>query len=415
MIVSFSRSLRPGPARIDLNLRPYFGAATLIAAVMALLTGTAAGAPYVPKTDAEVVEQLPLKANDPVSRALRQYRAELAADPTDVDKAMRLARRYFDLAMAEGDPRYVGYAEAVIRPWTSQSAPPTPILYLRALLRQYRHDFGPAMTDLNTVLERDPQDWAAMSWRVALHLVQADYAGARGDCERADTIASTLSATACHAVVDGINGKARAAYDRLSAAIRRAPPGDPDQNQWMLTRLGEMALRFGDGRLAEKHFRQAIAASGPDGFVLAAYADYLLDEQRPAEVVALLRDWTRSDVLLLRLALAAAALGAPDAGAHARAMADRFADASLRGDRLHLQEEARFELRLRNNTARALELAAEAWRVQREPRDARMLMEAAIAANKPEAARPALEWLQATGYEDPRYRSLGETLRKIAR
>ena len=46
---------------------------------------------------------------------------------------------------------------------------------------------------------------------------------------------------------------------------------------------------MGDTSFAEKHFHDAIAASGPDGFVLAAYANSLNDQRRPAEVTALLR------------------------------------------------------------------------------------------------------------------------------
>ena len=381
-------------------------------AAAALCAGPVTAAPYIPKDDAAVVERLPLKPGDPVNRELRDLRQTLAAHPEDIENAARLARRYYDLAMAEGDPRYVGYAEAAIRRWTAQPEPQAQIVFLRALLRQYRHDFSGAIADLDAVLARDPQDSGALLWRVALRLVQAQYPEARADCDRADAIASKLSAIACRAVIDGINGKARAAYDALSAALERQPASDPDQRQWMLTRLAEMALRFGDGKLAEKHFRQAIAAGGPDGFVLAALSDYLLDEQRPAEVVTLLKDWTRSDVLLLRLALAESALGAPAAREHAAALADRFAAATLRGDRLHLQEEARFELLLRKSPAKAVELAAENWRAQREPRDARILMEAALAAGNPGAAQPALDWLSATGYEDPRYRALGEALRK---
>ena len=121
----------------------------------------------------------------------------------------------------------------------------------------------------------------------------------------------------------------------------------------------------------------------------------------------------RSDILLLRLALAERALGSPSAAAHAEALANRFADATLRGDRLHLQEEARFELQLRHDAARALELALENWREQREPRDARALMEAALAARRPDAAQPALEWMRRTGYEETRYRALVEQLRKM--
>jgi Tfp pilus assembly protein PilF len=395
--------------RSELNLRPYLACAALLV-VAVLLLGGATAAPYVPKSDAQVVEQLPLKANDPIARELRDLRQALAGDAQNPDLAVRLARRYFDLAMAEGDPRYVGYAEAAIRPWTAESEPPLQVVYMRALVRQYRHEFAPAIADLEAVLKRDPAHSNALSWRMALHLVLGDYAQARKVCERTNAAESRLSAVACVAVIDGINGKARAAYAALSTALARESLKDPDRRQWMLTRLAEMALRFGDDRLAERHFREAMAASGPDGFVLAAYADFLLDRKRPAEVVGLLKEWTRSDILLLRLALAETELGAPAAREHATALADRFAAAALRGDRLHLQEEARFELSLRNDPTAALKLAAENWSIQREPRDARVLMEAAVAARRPDAAQPALDWLRATGYEDPRYRALGDAL-----
>ena len=96
-------------------------------------------------------------------------------------------------------------------------------------------------------------------------------------------------------------------------------------------------------------------------------------------------------------------------------MAERFSDSALRGDRLHLQEEARFELTLRGNATRALELAQEDWKTQREPRDARVLMEIAIAAKQPAAARGALTWMRETGYQDPVYRILADTLEKLSR
>jgi hypothetical protein len=179
----------------------------------------------------------------------------------------------------------------------------------------------------------------------------------------------------------------------------------------VLTRLAELALRSGDPVRAERHFREAIATGVTDGFVLAAYADFLLDAGRPADVVTLLRDWTRSDILLLRLALAGQALKSPAAAAHVSMLANRFDEAGLRGDKLHLQEQARFELQLRNNAARALELALENWQTQREPRDARILMEAALAAGQPQAAKPALDWMRATGYEEAPYRALAQRLR----
>jgi hypothetical protein len=395
---------------------------SILAAIMAAgvlsfgLPSRAQSAPHIPVDDNVIVEKLPVRANDPAAKALRELRTAHSAAPDNRDIAVRLARRYFDLAGAEGDPRFVGYAEAAVRPWSTLVAPPADVLLVRALIRQYRHDFTSALRDLDAVIAAEPANTEAMQWQFALHLVQADYTAARERCTKLAPLTTALAATACSAVLDGINGRAQQAYASLSKALAQrmaSGPIDPEYRQWVLTRLGEMALRSGNKILAEKHFRDAIATGIADGFVLAAYADLLLDEKRHAEVVALLKDWIASDILLLRLALAEEAIRAPLAAAHRQALADRFAAAALRGDKLHEQEESRFELQLRGNAARALSLAQDNWKSQREPRDARVLMEAALARGDAAAARPALDWMARTGFEEPRYRELAAALARL--
>ncbi|OFZ97005.1 MAG: hypothetical protein A3H35_11265 [Betaproteobacteria bacterium RIFCSPLOWO2_02_FULL_62_17] len=374
----------------------------------------AQAAPFLPADDAQILESLPTKPGDPVALELRTLRAALAKEPRNPDRAVELAQRYFDLASAEGDPRYIGYAEAVIRPWLGRDIP-VEVLFTRALLRQYRHDFLNAMDDLDSVLAHNPAHAEALGWKWALYMVMADYARARGACEKRKGVASPLSLAACFATIDSRTGNVRAAYAALDAAFKRNPSRTPENRQWMLTRLGEIALQAGDPVRAERHFREAIATGVTDGYVLAAYADLLLDQKRHADVITLLKDWARSDIQLLRLAVAEKSLGTQNAPALVQALADRFADAALRGDKLHLAEEARFELLLRNNPARAVELAVENWNLlQREPYDARILLETALAAKNPAAARPALDWLRESGYEEARFRELGKALGKIA-
>jgi hypothetical protein len=121
-----------------------------------------------------------------------------------------------------------------------------------------------------------------------------------------------------------------------------------------------------------------------------------------------LAGWEVSDGLLLRLAEAEAALKLPSAARLARMLDDRFAAARQRGDTTHRAEEARYQLRLRGDAREALRLAAENYKVQREPRDARILLEAAIAAGDAAAAQDARDWLRSSGFEDARLRTLGE-------
>jgi len=381
--------------------------------VLASFAVAARAAPYVPKDDSVVLEHLPVRPSDPVARELKQLRADLAANPRGRATAVRLAERYFALANAEGDPRYVGYAEAALKPWWDLPAPPLDALVMRAILKQYSHDFSGAMHDLAAATREDPENSRAWSWRAAIDMVQADYEAARKDCLALANIESDLYAVGCMAYLDGTTGKAASAYRTLSAALARETDISPGLKVWALTRLAEMSLRMGNAKQAEEHFRAAYFEPINDQFLLAAYADFLLDRGRPDEVIPLLVDWVRSDILLLRLALAEKALKRPKAGEHIEALRSRFDAAALRGDKLHQQEEARFNLYLLGNGQKALALAQENWKLQREPRDARVLLEAALAMKDPGAAQGALDWLDRSGHEDPGLRATAQRLRAL--
>jgi Tfp pilus assembly protein PilF len=390
--------------RIVRNCMARFAAAFLVAVT------TAWAAPHVPKDDATVLERLPTRRGDPVMAELRQLRAALAASPKDAARATRLAQRYFDLAAAEGDPRYVGYAEAALRPWPGDEAP-AEILFTRGLLRQYRHDFSGGLKDFARALERDPAHVDARAWRAAIFMVQADYAAAMRECAALGEHASELMAAGCLAYVEATTGKTREAYQRLAAALARRPDAPAETRLWTLTRLAEMAWRLGDAGLAERHFNAALKLGVTDNFLLAAYADFLLEQGRAKEVVALLQDWVRSDTLLLRLAIAEQALKLPAAQAHSQALAERFAAAALRGERLHMGEEARFLLDLKGDARAALAVGLENWREQREPRDALVVLEAAAGAKDAKAAAPVLKWLDDSRFESARMQRIAASLR----
>lgn len=378
-----------------------------------LLVPSSMAAPYVPRDDDEVLERLPSRPNDPAMREIRDLRGALARDPQNLEHAILLARRYFEQALAQGDPRYVGYAQAALRPWWDQPQPPTPVLVMRATLRQYRHDFAGALEDLEQALKRDPDDARAWSLRAVIHLVQADYAASRRDCAQLAPHVPELIAIGCVAFLDGLTGRARQSHDTLNRALARSADASAEQKMWVLVRLAEMAWRLNDAKRAEEHFKRALALDITDGFLLAAYADFLLDYGRPQEVMVLLKDWTRADPLLLRLTLAEQAAKAKGSREHQAVLADRYAAARLRRDTTHEQEESRFSLHLLNRPEEALKLAQSNWRVQREPRDARVLLEAALALRRPEAAQPALDWMAQTHIEDWYLQRLADQLAAI--
>ncbi|MEY4561401.1 MAG: hypothetical protein RLZZ618_678 [Pseudomonadota bacterium] len=371
----------------------------------------AVAAPYLPKDDAQVLEVLASRADDPRQQQTRAWRAALARDPRDLPTALKLAHRYHELVQAEGDPRYIGYAQAALTPWWNEADPPVDVRVLRAVILQFGHQFAPALADLQAAVAKQPDHVEAWAWLAAIHMVQADYNKAREACERFAPRVPPLLGVACIASADAVSGRAVPAIEQLQAALARQPQAPAAERLWALTRLAETQDRIGRTADAERTYRQALQLGVDDIYLQAAYADFLLDHQRAAEVLVLLKGKTRADVLLVRLALAAHATRAPALAAWTKDLADRFDAARRRGDTTHEKEEARFALHVLNDPAAALKLADHNYAAQKEPADARMLLEAATAARQPAAAEPVLAWMKASGIEAPALQRLAASLK----
>jgi tetratricopeptide (TPR) repeat protein len=384
---------------------------TLAAALLLLGAGAAAAAPRVPAAETEVLARV-RPAADPEARALRALAERLRAAPDDLAVALDLARRHLVIARASLDPRHVGYAEAALAPWIALPAPPPQVRVLRATMRQSRHEFPDALADLDVVLRDQPDEAQALLTRATVRLVTGDAAGSRRDCLALATRATALVAATCRAAVDSVTGRAASALDDLARALRPAALTDPPAvRAWALTLQGEILFRLGRAEAAEAPFQAALALDPADVYARAAHADLLLQTGRPQEARALVERDLAPDALLLRAALAARATQAPDADALLALLLDRMQEAAQRGDTTHLREAARVQLDLLAQPRRALELARRNFVIQREPADALLLLRAARAAGQAEAARPALEWLAATGAEDVAIRAAAAALR----
>jgi tetratricopeptide (TPR) repeat protein len=367
----------------------------VLAGLLALVAGPVAAEPFVPADD-QVVETLP--ADPAQSAALRAERARLAEDPTDLAGAIRLAAAYAGLGRSQADPRYDGYAQAVLAPWWDQPAAPVAVLLLRATLAQRRHDFAGALADINRVLARQPRHPQAWLGKATILAVRGETDAAFAACARLTGVDRLI--VACAAAVARSTGAAAAAYDALAHEVGDLPD-QPEVVVWARTLLAELAGQLGDPEAAERHFLAALRADPDNAYAQGAYADLLLDQGRAEEVRALLQDRGAVDPLLLRLAIAEQRLGDPARERHVAMLASRFEAARRRGDAVHRREEARFHLALLGEPERALELALANAQVQREPADLRLVLEAALAAGHPRAAGPALAWIERSGMMDP--------------
>jgi tetratricopeptide (TPR) repeat protein len=372
-------------------------------AAAALLLGAAPSwaAPYRPVDEGAVLERLPVVV-DATAFELRRLRARAAADPADPAAALALAERYLALGQRTQDPRHVGHARAVVERWWTDPEAPAELLVLRAAIKQNRHEFDAALADLDRALALDVGSPRAWALRATILLVQGKPQESAASCARLERSGTSIAGAVCHAAAMARLGQARAAMALLGTTVESSPGLDPPLEAWARTELAELALLLGDAGAAERELRAALRAEPGDAFTIIALADLLLDQDRPEEALALVRDDPRHDGKLLRSAIALKALGQPAWREQAGELEARFAAAAARGDALHLREEARFRLSVMGEPARALELARENWRQQREPWDARVLLEGALAAGQPAEAGAVVAWLAETGFVDPR-------------
>lgn len=364
------------------------------------VASVACSAPYVPQDGAEVLERLRERPLDASARELRALRQALARDPHNVALAARIARRYIEEARAQADPRFLGYAQAALSLWWSQARPPDAVLVLRATIRQSNHDFDSALADLSQVLKTAPMNGQAWLTRATILQVKGEYAEAERSCEPLAKLAPAFVSATCMAGVASMTGSAEKSYRQLHETLQKNVTASDAEKIWVETALAEIATRLDLRAQAEQHFKRALQYGAADPYLKGAYADFLLDAGRPAEVVRLLAADTRVDGLLLRLALAERALGTPQAAAHIANLRARFDAASARGDRVHQREEARFNTHLLGEPAAGLRLAQANWGVQKEPADARVLLEAVSAAGEWAAARPVIDWMRKNKVED---------------
>jgi Tfp pilus assembly protein PilF len=215
-----------------------------------------------------------------------------------------------------------------------------------------------------------------------------------------------LVVVACEAAPMSLDGRAAEAYAMLAASLSRSGGTAPAVLSWAHALAGEIAARRGEPAQAERHFRVALAADAQDAYVRAAYADFLIEQRRPREAAAWVRDDLRNDVLLLRLALAEAAYADASPAEqrsfaqHRADLAARFAASRARGDAVHRREEARYALAIERDAPRALALARANWGVQREPADLYVLAQAAKAAGDVAALERVRSWQSEHRLED---------------
>ena len=382
--------------------------------------------PTIPKSDDTVLVVLP-KSFLANRSELSRLRESLNADPSDPKLAALVASQYLALGNRTGDPRFYGYARAAIDRWWATEADPA-ILKIRAKLKEKDHLYDEALLDLQSSLEQTPEDAQTRTEDAQtalekaqtlieignIYRVQGRYEESLAIADELQTTAGEVPAALCRTPVMAQTGKAQDAYDLLTKILPDAEINFPATVQFILTIRAEIADTIGKNQEVEKHFVEGLEKNPDDFYLLRGYSDYLLDQSKPAEALDLIREHTADTGVLLRAAIAADRSGDSELADQFTSMLEtRFEELRLRGGQPHGRFESRYLLELKDDPSAALSVAIENWQKQKEVRDSRGVLEAAIAAKDPKSAKPVLDFLRSNNNEHVLLKKLANQLESI--
>ncbi len=352
-------------------------------------SGQAQAKDMTPSDDAQVLERL--------APRVRSVKTSAA---TNASEAAQLAQQAIRLARQTADPRHLGRAQALLQPWWSRTDAPAPIAVLQATVEQSQHEFAAARKSLARATALEPRNAQAWITLASLERLEGRYAQARNACSEVAKAGHMFYAKACQLEMDSLTGQHATARAGFAALLRQAPSAA--DSAWLYLLIAESEERAGQNAAAQRAYQLSLAHD-PAPYTAVALADMQLRQQQPQAALNSLAKSPSSDAVLLRRAQALRQLNNPQWKNLRHELRDRFEAAGQRGDSplLHARELAQAAL-LDDQAAQALAYALENLRVQKEPLDWLLALQAATRAGNAKQLAALHQQVQATGLRDAR-------------
>lgn len=385
--------------------------ATALLGLVVILSPVAAQERYRP-SEAAVVLSASVHAASGRQNALRALDKAWRAQPQNLPVALAYARAVFTLGLTEGDLRWYGSAKAALTPWWTAADLPAEAYFLRGLVKQGFHDFQEGLQDINRAIALEPARAEFWSWRFALHLLLADMSAAQKDIEEIGRLFGEEEAEVYRAVFLYRTGQHLPAVEMLSQSIRLVNYQDASSQDWLGFHLGEAHRVAGQPAKALAVWGQRLKASPQSHLIRLSLAD-LLNQQgqyRQALTIAMAATGsgnvqnstaTMTDALLMQAVLASRGLNDPNESRLASQLEARLQSQAMRQEALIERPKLIYQIAYGRDVKAGLALSIDNWQLQKEPPDAVLFVQAALALGQARAAEPVVSWAEKTGYSDP--------------
>ena len=387
--------------------------ATALSGLIVAWSPVAAQERYRP-SDVAVVLSSSVHAASGRQNSLRALDKAWRAQPQNLPAALAYARAVFTLGLTEGDLRWYGSAKASLTPWWTAADLPAEAYFLRGLVKQGFHDFQEGLQDINRAIALEPARAEFWSWRFALHLLLADMTAAQKDIDEIGRLFGSEEAQVYRAVLLYRTGQPLPAVALLSQAIRSVNHQDASSQDWLGFHLGEAHRVAGQPAKALAVWGQRLKASPQSHLIRLSLAD-LLNQQgqyrqakntATATVTAANGNAPNStasmtDALLMQAVLASRGLKDPDESRLAKQLEARLQSQALRQEALIERPKLIYQIAYGRDVKAGLALSIDNWQLQKEPPDALLFVQAALALGQARDAEPVVSWAEKTGYTDP--------------
>ena len=348
--------------------------------------------------------------------SLRELDKAWRANPRDLPSAMAYARAVFIVGLSEGDLRWYGSAKAAMAPWWNSTDLPAEAWFVRGLIKQGFHEFNAGLLDINQAIALEPGRAEFWSWRFALHLLLADMGAARQDANEMEKLFGREEAQVYRAVWRYRSGQALAAVGTLKASVRLPRFQDAFSQDWLGFHLGEAHRVAGQSEAAVAVWSARLKASPGSHLLRLSLADVLNQQGRHAQAktVAMAKQSTSAltDALLMQALLASRGLKDADEKRLASHMDARLKSQALRQEALIERPKLIYQITYGQDMAAGLALSVQNWQLHKEPPDAVLFAQAALALGLAREAEPVVKWAEQTGYTDTQLAPLIEQLKK---
>lgn len=385
--------------------------ATALLGLAVTLSPVAAQERYRP-SEATVVLSASVHAVSGRENSLRALDKAWRSQPQNLPSALTYARAVFTLGLTEGDLRWYGSAKAALTPWWTASDLPAEAYFLRGLVKQGFHDFQDGLQDINRAIALEPSRAEFWSWRFALHLLLADMASVQKDIEEIGRLFGEEEAKVYRAVFLYRTGQPLPAVEMLSQSIRWVNYQDASSQDWLGFHLGEAHRVAGQPAKALAVWGQRLKTSPQSHLIRLSLADLLNQQGQYSQALTTAMAATSrsnvqnstanmTDALLMQAVLASRGLKDPNESRLASQLEARLKSQALRQEALIERPKLIYQIAYGRDVKAGLALSVDNWQLQKEPPDALLFVQAALALGQARAAEPVVSWAEKTGYTDP--------------